>query len=458
MAEGWRELTCCVRLSTPRVVGSAIRIHRAHSPESWRTAFLSALLSVSTSAKSAWEMSYSAVKPNPTPRPQVGLKLDGRQPDGRFGKPWRTSHYKREYRTARSVGNPHDNFNLIYRPFTHPFTHPPASYSAALPHKSLVLATHMPRRQKQLSPIWILLAILVGAHCISGAAAMMEPRTLLPVGDRGHARAHHRHRQRTRPTSAAHTWACSLVDQTLARLTAFVMSGSNMLDSYGAAVRETWGSALHPGRLLVFSDGNGTAQGGITLAGTGGDHGGSQKKWPLAFQHYCGSPGLTGLRNSTDWLLVADDDTYAFLPNLAALLTLGFSPDWPYVLGRPWRAEGVTYPCGGPGYVLSRAAMDRVCARVEDFLTHHWPSYWSDINMGGYLQTLNITFVPLDGLYLRNYQAPGVKRIAPNLKDDAIIPELAVGQPLSNHWASPDEMRRLHAAHGMGDIVDACYS
>ena len=210
------------------------------------------------------------------------------------------------------------------------------------------------------------------------------------------------------------------------------------------------GSALRPGRLLVFSDGNGTAQGGITLAGTGGDHGGSQKKWPLAFQHYCGSPGLAGLRNSTDWLLVADDDTYAFLPILAALLTLGFSPDWPYVLGRPWRAEGVTYPCGGPGYVLSRAAMDRVCARVEDFLTHHWPSYWSDINMGGYLQTLNITFVPLDGLYLRNYQAPGVKRIAPILKDDAIIPELAVGQPLSNHWAGPDEMRRLHAAHGMG--------
>ena len=88
-----------------------------------------------------------------------------------------------------------------------------------------------------------------------------------------------------------------------------------------------------------------------------------------------------------------DDDTYAFLPNLAALLTLGFSPDWPYVLGRPWRAEGVTYLCGGPGYVLSRAAMDRVCARVGDFLTHHWPSYWSDINMGGFLPALNITFV-----------------------------------------------------------------
>jgi hypothetical protein len=173
VAEGWRELTCCVRLSTPRVVGSAIRIHRAHSPESWRTAFLSALLSVSTSAKSAWEMSYSAVKPNPTPRPQVGLKLDGRQPDGRLGKPWRTSHYKREYRTARSVGNPHDNFNLIYRPFTHPFTHPPTSYSAALPHKSLVLATDMPRRQKQLSSTRTLVAILVGAHCISGAVALL---------------------------------------------------------------------------------------------------------------------------------------------------------------------------------------------------------------------------------------------------------------------------------------------
>jgi hypothetical protein len=104
------------------------------------------------------------------------------------------------------------------------------------------------------------------------------------------------------------------------------------------------------------------------------------------------------------------------------------------------------------GYVLSRAAMDRVCARVGDFLTHHWLSYWSDINMGHFLQALNITFVPLDGLYLRNYQAPGVKRIAPNLKDDAIIPELAVGQPLSNHWAGPDEMPRLHAAHGMGKL------
>ena len=78
--------------------------------------------------------------------------------------------------------------------------------------------------------------------------------------------------------------------------------------------------------------------------------------------------------------------------------------------------------------------------------------------MGGYLQTLNITFVPLDGLYLRNYQAPGVKRIAPILKDDAIIPELAVGQPLSNHWAGPDEMRRLHAAHGMGGILSACFT
>ena len=318
-----------------------------------------------------------------------------------------------------------------------------------------MLAIH---RLRRLSPIWILLAILVGAHSISGAAVLMEPRTLLPVGDRGHARAHHRHQQRTRPTSAAHTWACSLVDQTLARLTAFVMSGSNMLDSRGAAVRETWGAGLHPGRLLVFSDGNGTAQGGISLAGTGGDHGGSQKKWPLAFQHYCRSPGLAELRNSTDWLLVADDDTYVFLPNLAALLTLGFSPEWPYVLGRPWRAEGVIYPCGGPGYVLSRAAMDRVCARVGDFLTHHWPSYWSDINMGGFLQALNITFVPLDGLYLRNYKASGVKRIAPNLIDDVIIPELAVGQPLSNHWAGPNEMRRLHAAHGMGDIVAACSS
>ena len=278
-----------------------------------------------------------------------------------------------------------------------------------------------------------------------------------PDGGSSHPRANHTHHHRhTDSPSAAHAWACRLVDHTLARLTAFVMSGSNMLDSRGAAVRETWGAGLRPGRLLVFSDGNGTAQGGITLAETGGDHAGSQKKWPLAFQHYCGAPGLAWLRNSTDWLLVADDDTYVFLPNLAALLTLGFSPDWPYVLGRPWRAEGVTYPCGGPGYVLSRAAMARVCARVGDFLTYHWASYWSDINMGSFLGALNITFVPLDGLYLRSADTPGIKRIAPSLEDDAIIPQLAVGQPLSNHWASPEEVRRLHATHGMGTIVGAC--
>ena len=265
--------------------------------------------------------------------------------------------------------------------------------------------------------------------------------------------------------SAAHEWACSLFNNTLARMSAFVITGSNVIDTRGKAVRETWGSAFQEHRLFMFTDGDNLANSSmnvVTLPGTSNSHEGSQKKWPLAFDHFCKTTdeATQEVRAATDWLLVADDDTYVFLHNLLPALS-PFSIHWPYAIGRRQLEEGVDYLSGGAGYVLSRAAIDRICERVDTFVSNHWRSYYSDINMGLFLSSLNITTVPMDGFYptfgakdvSRN---PDGLRRAPDLS--AFIMEMEVPYPLTYHYVPPNQMLSLHerVRTSVQNILDAC--
>ena len=94
--------------------------------------------------------------------------------------------------------------------------------------------------------------------------------------------------------SAAHRWACALFQDMSSRLSVIVITGLNVIETRGKAVRKTWGAGVPPERFFMFTDGTIPIASSvpnplshIALPGTSGSHGGSQKKWPLAFQHYC---------------------------------------------------------------------------------------------------------------------------------------------------------------------------
>ena len=274
----------------------------------------------------------------------------------------------------------------------------------------------------------------------------------------------YRHRLPLR-NSPAHEWACSLFHDTMSRLSVIVITGSNVVDTRGKAVQDTWASVIPKQRLFMFTDGDqlNSIKEAIVLPGTSGSHAGSQKKWPLAFEHFCsnGISGAQDVRATTDWLLVADDDTYVFFPNLLAAL-ISYTVDWPYIIGRGMVFEAGRYLSGGAGYVLSRAAIDRVCGSVDTFIRHHWRSYASDVNMGLFMSSLNITMVSLDGFYPHRFASgmndeahnPGGLRTAPDFSGK--IAETEVDRPLTHHNVSPDQMRKLHAQDNMDAIMTSC--
>ncbi|TGZ65600.1 hypothetical protein CRM22_005810 [Opisthorchis felineus] len=68
-----------------------------------------------------------------------------------------------------------------------------------------------------------------------------------------------------------------------------------------------------------------------------------------------------------DYFYKADDDTYAFVPNLRQFLAAQDEPSEPVMWGYRWmRLCPGGYFSGGPGYVLTREALKRIVERAID--------------------------------------------------------------------------------------------
>ena len=97
-----------------------------------------------------------------------------------------------------------------------------------------------------------------------------------------------------------------------------------------------------------------------------------------------------------DYLLKADDDTFVIVDNLLALLSIR-SPLEEFLLGHEQTDQGVTYLSGGSGYVISKAAFERIVPafQYQCYLPHAsgqeieiYPN--EDLQMGKCAQLLNI--------------------------------------------------------------------
>ena len=103
-----------------------------------------------------------------------------------------------------------------------------------------------------------------------------------------------------------------------------------------------------------------------------------------------------------DFLIKADDDTFLIVDNLKHLLSQ-LSPNEPLILGHHQEDRGVEYLSGGPGYVLSHAAVKKI---VEVGLTGDRPCHLphpvgqeikvcpnEDLQMGKCATILNIIII-----------------------------------------------------------------
>ena len=265
--------------------------------------------------------------------------------------------------------------------------------------------------------------------------------------------------------SAAHEWTCSFIRDTLPRMSVFVITGSNVIDTRGKAVRDTWGAAFPASRLfflrmalfLTLAPTLSRCQRHPTLTKA------LKKSGRLRLNIFCqvgDNNAVQNIRAATDWPLVADDDTYVFVINLISAL-VPFSMEWPYAMGRMQLADGVYYPSGGAGYILSRAAIGRICDSIDTFIPRHWRSYYSDINLGDYLSSLKIATISMDGFYpsfglkdpVRN---PRGMRFAPDSSGEKDVMEMDIARPLTYHYVSPEQMTSLHANSSTQIMLRSC--
>lgn len=137
------------------------------------------------------------------------------------------------------------------------------------------------------------------------------------------------------------------------RLLCWILTCPRNHKSKALAVKQTWGTRCD--KLLFMSSKKDETLGSIGLPALEG----RKELWNKtreAFQyihkHYI---------NEYDWFMKADDDTYVIVENLRSLLKLK-NPDLPIFFGRKQRVpkKKIIYVSGGPGYVLSREAVNRL--------------------------------------------------------------------------------------------------
>ncbi|CAJ0582575.1 unnamed protein product, partial [Mesorhabditis spiculigera] len=120
-----------------------------------------------------------------------------------------------------------------------------------------------------------------------------------------------------------------------------------------------------------------------------------------------------------DWYFKADDDTYAVMENMRFMLS-AYDPGIPRYLGCQMMVNGIYYQSGGPGYILSHAAVSKFAHHyIDDLRCPANPDGFEDYNLGRCMNALNISstdsrdiegrlrFLPLSPLSLFMDEIPG---------------------------------------------------
>lgn len=170
------------------------------------------------------------------------------------------------------------------------------------------------------------------------------------------------------------------------RVLVWVMTSPKSLDR-AKAVNMTWGRRVHPDILLYFSSVREPTLPTIALkVKEGRNHltAKTMQAFDYVYQHYL---------EKADFFMKADDDTYVIMENLRYFLSHQ-DPNQPFVTGRhfkKWVKQG--YPSGGAGYVLSRAALERLANRTRKPPECKEDGSNEDVEIGRCLEKLGVPFL-----------------------------------------------------------------
>jgi hypothetical protein len=125
---------------------------------------------------------------------------------------------------------------------------------------------------------------------------------------------------------------------------------------------ETWGTAVPPQWFRAYSDVNDTAMRMVTLPTISGrgDYYDAQHRVLRGLQHALATDAAWA---AADFVFILGDDTYVVVPELH-LFAAQWNPDVPAMFGWMWTKATGTWPGGGSGMLMTRAAAAAIAAAL----------------------------------------------------------------------------------------------
>lgn len=210
-----------------------------------------------------------------------------------------------------------------------------------------------------------------------------------------------------------------------------VMASKNTRDRAEALLRH-WGKHVPTALMRMYSDVDDPSVRMITLpelAGRG-SYVDAQHRPLKGLQHAL----TTEPFKSAEFIMFADDDTFVNLPQLRYFASQ-WNPDVPALFGYMWLRTSATWPSGGGGMLVTRAAAKML---AESLYTPACPfdDGHDDVTIGHCCWRLNIPLV-----HSNQFDSMGelYKALEPPLSNNAILTSA-----IAIHRADPERMSQLH--------------
>jgi len=216
-----------------------------------------------------------------------------------------------------------------------------------------------------------------------------------------------------------------------------------------AAIEETWGKEMSPESLIVI-DGNSSIPSIIS------------KESPLCPEEgrypgiICKQASLiaTGFEMGVDWLVVLNDDHYAFPRHWEAMLA-NYSASDPMIVGMflcggsEFCQDGKSGLCGGWGYAVSSGALQAMVGKFVEAPSQNYilenllaaienKSPWGDVIISCVARRSGIKEVQIPNDFL------GISEKTHNSTRWMNMIKSTQRRPLAFHYIEPDEMRKIH--------------
>jgi len=283
-----------------------------------------------------------------------------------------------------------------------------------------------------------------------------EPISLVQLSQqRGKARIDKARSEQTGPLSLLSGWTPWNHNRTLKVVFGVFTSPLPKYAEQMKAVTDTWAKDVAPQKLLVV--------------GVKGDAPGiTYKQAPMCQDGHINNPGIsckeatllsTGYAMSADWVVVVGSDNYVFPKNMEERLEKE-DKNKPQILaifgcgGGKYCEDGKGGICGGGGYAISKAALEKMVGKGPDaaqkFIQESMQCAstvgggWSDQVTSCIARRSGVSEVNLDGLYGWKLCDAGAMEcpFEQNVYRDKILS--TTPKTLTFHYIGPPEMYRIH--------------